>query len=93
MKVIWELIIPLFAAGRSVGIVRSRTKGHGVCFLFLFFICSSVVPCVIREVMVSLDIRTQPCVFAGEPCGLRGICQETHKGLHFFTSCTCLGGQ
>jgi hypothetical protein len=23
--------------GRSVGIVRSRTKGHGVCLFFLFF--------------------------------------------------------
>ncbi|KAJ9580903.1 hypothetical protein L9F63_023918, partial [Diploptera punctata] len=53
---------------------------------------SSIVPCLVQEVMVSLDIRTQPCVFAGEPCGMKGICQETHKGLHFFTSCTCLGG-
>ncbi|KDR17993.1 hypothetical protein L798_07174, partial [Zootermopsis nevadensis] len=53
---------------------------------------SSIVPCLIQEIMLSLDIRTQPCVFAGEPCGPKGICQETHKGLHFFTSCTCLGG-
>jgi len=59
----------------------------------LIIICSSVEPCHVQEVMVSLDIRTQPCVFAGEPCGPKGICQETHKGLHFFTSCTCLGGQ
>ncbi|GFG39492.1 hypothetical protein Cfor_00487 [Coptotermes formosanus] len=53
---------------------------------------NSVELCRVQEVMVSLDIRTQPCVFAGEPCGPKGICQETHKGLHFFTSCTCLGG-
>jgi hypothetical protein len=25
----------LFKGGRSVGIVRSRTKGHGVCFIYL----------------------------------------------------------
>ncbi|XP_066997236.1 post-GPI attachment to proteins factor 6 isoform X2 [Anabrus simplex] len=52
----------------------------------------SAKPCMVNEVMVSLNIRTQPCLFAGEPCGLKGVCQESHKGLHFFTSCACLGG-
>lgn len=51
------------------------------------------MPCVLNEVMVSLDVRTQRCVFATEPCGVQGVCQEIHKGLHFFTSCACLGGK
>lgn len=49
-------------------------------------------PCLTNELMVSLNIRTQPCVFTGHPCGVKGVCQESHKGLHFFTSCACLGG-
>ncbi|GLH12908.1 Uncharacterized protein GBIM_17566 [Gryllus bimaculatus] len=49
-------------------------------------------PCLMNEVTVSLNIRTQPCVFSGHPCGQKGVCQESHKGLHFFTSCACLGG-
>jgi hypothetical protein len=29
----WHYISPT-SGGRSVGIVRSRTKGHGVCFVY-----------------------------------------------------------
>ncbi|KAK7082689.1 Protein of unknown function (DUF3522) [Halocaridina rubra] len=43
--------------------------------------------------MVSLDVRTQPCVYSGEaPCGDHGLCQETHRGMFFFTSCMCTEG-
>jgi hypothetical protein len=34
----WTFIISVVREGRSVGIVRSRTKGHGVCFLFFFVV-------------------------------------------------------
>ncbi|XP_068218085.1 transmembrane protein 8B-like isoform X2 [Palaemon carinicauda] len=50
-------------------------------------------PCIIDQAMVSVDIRTQPCVYAGEqPCGEHGLCQETHRGMFFFTSCVCKAG-
>ena len=43
--------------------------------------------------MVSVDVRTQPCVYSGDkPCGDHGLCQESHSGMFFFTSCvsTCI---
>ncbi|RXG61843.1 Transmembrane protein 8B [Armadillidium vulgare] len=50
-------------------------------------------PCIISHVMVSIDVRTQPCVYAGEePCGTHGVCQETHRGMFFFSSCICQEG-
>jgi hypothetical protein len=32
------VICLVYRGGRSVGIVRSRTKGHGVCFVFVCFV-------------------------------------------------------
>ncbi|ROT80497.1 transmembrane protein 8B isoform X2 [Penaeus vannamei] len=65
-------------------------------FLALQTICyykGVKAPCKINQVMVSVDIRTQPCVFTGEqPCGGHGLCQETHRGMFFFTSCICTAG-
>ncbi|XP_076039876.1 post-GPI attachment to proteins factor 6 isoform X2 [Oratosquilla oratoria] len=50
-------------------------------------------PCLQSQVMVSVDVRTQPCVYEGEhPCGEHGLCQETHRGQFFFTSCVCTEG-
>ncbi|XP_071520688.1 post-GPI attachment to proteins factor 6-like isoform X2 [Panulirus ornatus] len=67
-----------------------------VWFLALQTICyynGHKTPCIIDQVMVSIDIRTQPCVFAGDsPCGTHGLCQETHRGMFFFTSCVCTAG-
>ncbi|MPD00150.1 Transmembrane protein 8B [Portunus trituberculatus] len=62
-----------------------------IWFLALQLVCyydGYESPCIIEQAMVSLDVRTQPCVFAGEsPCGPHGLCQETHRGMFFFTSC------
>ncbi|XP_042228879.1 transmembrane protein 8B-like isoform X2 [Homarus americanus] len=67
-----------------------------VWFLALQTICyhkGQKTPCIRDQVLVSIDIRTQPCVFAGEsPCGNNGLCQETHRGMFFFTSCVCTAG-
>lgn len=65
-----------------------------ICLLLLFFFISSeITPCVISHVMVSIDVRTQPCVDVGEaPCSNHGICQETHRGMFFFSSCICHHG-
>ncbi|XP_069945132.1 post-GPI attachment to proteins factor 6-like isoform X1 [Cherax quadricarinatus] len=67
-----------------------------IWFLALQSICyynGQKTPCIVDQVMVSIDIRTQPCVFTGEnPCGSHGLCQETHRGMFFFTSCVCSAG-
>ncbi|XP_063843787.1 uncharacterized protein LOC135090714 isoform X1 [Scylla paramamosain] len=67
-----------------------------IWFLALQLVCyynGYESPCIIEQAMVSLDVRTQPCVFAGEsPCGPHGLCQETHRGMFFFTSCMCTEG-
>jgi hypothetical protein len=34
---IMEFCLYIKSGGRSVGIIRLRTKGHGVCFLFFLF--------------------------------------------------------
>lgn len=53
----------------------------------------SKVSCIPEELGLDLDIRIQPCVFAGEPCGPKGECERTHHGLHTFSSCLCFGGK
>ncbi|XP_046406052.1 post-GPI attachment to proteins factor 6 isoform X2 [Ischnura elegans] len=50
------------------------------------------VPCDLADVLLKLDVRLHRCVFPIDSCGSYGICRETHKGLHHFTSCFCLGG-
>lgn len=67
----------------------------------LFYLTRNVVPCAVEEALISLDIRTQPCVLTKPsspgsailPCGSYGICQEIHKGQFFYTACRCIGGQ
>ncbi|CAG0890026.1 unnamed protein product [Darwinula stevensoni] len=56
------------------------------------FINNTKVPCVVREVMASLDVHTQPCMFRDQPCGEHGICQETHQRQFYFTACKCFAG-
>lgn len=51
------------------------------------------VNCEMEEILVSLDIRTRQCVFPGNyPCGHRGICQEIHRDILYYTSCKCFEG-
>ncbi|CAL4073668.1 unnamed protein product [Meganyctiphanes norvegica] len=51
------------------------------------------VSCAHDQVLVSVDVRTVPCVYGGErPCGDHGSCQETHHGMFFFTTCLCHEG-
>ncbi|XP_020709413.2 post-GPI attachment to proteins factor 6-like isoform X2 [Athalia rosae] len=51
------------------------------------------VPCAMEEILVSIDIKTRQCVFPGSnPCGRHGVCQETRRGLLYYTSCNCFGG-
>ncbi|KAK3885702.1 hypothetical protein Pcinc_010089 [Petrolisthes cinctipes] len=65
-------------------------------YLALQLVCyqnGQVSGCMVSQAMVSLDVRTQPCVFAGDsPCGQHGLCQEAHRGMFFFTSCVCREG-
>ncbi|XP_046426903.1 post-GPI attachment to proteins factor 6-like isoform X1 [Neodiprion fabricii] len=50
-------------------------------------------PCTMEEILVSVDIKTRQCVFPGvHSCGNHGICQETKRGLLYYTSCNCFGG-
>ncbi|XP_037086781.1 post-GPI attachment to proteins factor 6-like [Pollicipes pollicipes] len=56
--------------------------------------CSSrrsgaTLPCVRSKYLVNLDVHTQPCVWPDAPCGRHGTCRETHRGQHYFTSCSC----
>ena len=40
-----------------------------------------------EEILVSLDIRTRQCVFAGnDPCDHHGICQEVHRDILNYTT-------
>ncbi|XP_043605137.1 post-GPI attachment to proteins factor 6-like isoform X1 [Bombus pyrosoma] len=51
------------------------------------------VSCEMEEILVSLDIRTRQCVFAGNyPCGHHGICQEVHRDILYYTTCKCFEG-
>ncbi|KAF4531717.1 hypothetical protein B566_EDAN009342 [Ephemera danica] len=82
---------------------RATTEGNlivpfpepGPWFLAIQATCTnngSRVACIPEELGLDLDIRIQPCVFAGEPCGPKGECERTHHGLHTFSSCLCFGG-
>ncbi|KAH0546206.1 post-GPI attachment to proteins factor 6-like [Cotesia glomerata] len=52
-----------------------------------------VVACDINEILVSLNIHTRQCVFSGsQSCGNHGICEEIHRGLLHYTTCSCFGG-
>ncbi|XP_050583175.1 transmembrane protein 8B-like isoform X4 [Bombus affinis] len=51
------------------------------------------VDCDMKGIFVSLDIRTRECVFDGNhPCGHHGICQEVHRDILYYTTCTCFEG-
>ncbi|XP_071439145.1 post-GPI attachment to proteins factor 6 [Hetaerina americana] len=63
-----------------------------IAFQLNCFINGSTVPCGLKDILVKFNIQVHRCVFPFEACGSYGICQETHKGLHYFTSCFCLGG-
>ncbi|CAG7690930.1 unnamed protein product [Allacma fusca] len=71
-----------------------------ISFTTMCFLEGKKVPCYVEEVLVSLDVRTQPCVLTKQsspgspiyPCGQYGLCQEVHKGQFFYTACHCIGG-
>ncbi|ODM99932.1 Transmembrane protein [Orchesella cincta] len=73
-----------------------------ISFTTVCFSGENVVPCAVEEALLSLDIRTQPCVLTKPttsqsessimPCGPYGVCQEIHKGQFFYTACRCIGG-
>ncbi|XP_044017374.1 transmembrane protein 8B-like, partial [Aphidius gifuensis] len=56
-----------------------------------------MVECDSDKLLVSLNVKTQQCVFSDDPinsCGKNGVCQETHRDGTFihYTSCNCFGG-
>ncbi|XP_034934133.1 post-GPI attachment to proteins factor 6-like [Chelonus insularis] len=57
------------------------------------FLHEKKVRCDANEILVSLNIRTRQCVFSGaHACGDYGICEEIHRGLLHYTTCSCFGG-
>jgi hypothetical protein len=59
------IYVCMHGGGRSVGIVRLRTKGHGVCFLFCMYAYINVYTCVYICVGKCIYVGIVTCLTEG----------------------------